>query len=238
MTATIANLIAAYRGQEQLPVLYRPATWVRVLAAAGVPEAVTTALTDDRVSERVTAVSADRSVDRATVRRVLHSTDLGDDTDLLRAFLLVQAWGTGTTGNRTIRHTGRAFGSRDLLLGGLRGSATTLRAAVDASALSGAYAGWRAPGVGRSFFTKWFAFAGYVDGRGWQPLILDDRVLATLNNTLGISTRQLAGSPHWPDRYRAYVEHAHRWADESGVPAERVEWVLFKHNGRPLDATT
>jgi hypothetical protein len=68
-----------------------------------------------------------------------------------------------------------------------------LRAADgDTSPLETAHAAWKVRGVGRSFFTKWFAFAGRVDGRVWQPLILDDRVSATLNRTLDISTLALA----------------------------------------------
>jgi hypothetical protein len=40
-------------------------------------------------------------------------------------------------------------------------------------------------------------------------------------------------------RYRAYVDHLHAWAADPaaeattvGVDAERLEWVLFRHNGK------
>jgi hypothetical protein len=92
------------------------------------------------------------------------------------------------------------------------------------------------PGVRRSFFTKWFAFAGQVAGRDWQPLILDDRVLRTLNHTFGLSTRALAGPRYRGRRYAAYVQHMHRWSralQDEGVhcSTERLEWIFFAHNG-------
>jgi hypothetical protein len=92
--------------------------------------------------------------------------------------------------------------------------------------------------VRQAFFTKWFAFAGRVPNRAWQPLILDSRVYATLNDTLMISTTSLAGSRNKAARYRAYVGALHAWArdlsaDGRTVTAERLEWVLFEHNGKP-----
>jgi hypothetical protein len=86
---------------------------------------------------------------------------------------------------------------------------------------------------------KWFAFAGRTPGREWQPLILDDRVLRTLNDTFGLSTRTLAGSRNWGARYSAYVRHLRTWSRtllDEGVDctAERLEWIFFLHNGGPL----
>jgi hypothetical protein len=105
-------------------------------------------------------------------------------------------------------------------------------------AIEHAHATFRLPGVRQAFFTKWFAFAGRVPNRAWQPLILDSRVYATLNDTLMISTTSLAGSRNKAARYRAYVEAMHAWArdlsaDGRTVTAERLEWVLFEHNGKP-----
>jgi len=116
-------------------------------------------------------------------------------------------------------------------VGALRTSAERLRDADSTVALAEAYAGWRCPGVGPSFFTKWFAYAGRHAGRDWQPLILDDRVYRALNTTLEVRLVDLAGSRSRAARYRAYVEAVHAWSRALDVPAERVEWVLFRDNG-------
>lgn len=73
----------------------------------------------------------------------------------------------------------------------------------------------------------------------WQPLILDSRVYATLNQTLGVDTRSMAGARFRKARYRAYVETIHLWSEDLSragvdIDAERLEWVLFRHNGRAL----
>jgi hypothetical protein len=104
--------------------------------------------------------------------------------------------------------------------------------------LEHAYQAWAVVGVRRSFFTKWFRFAGRRPSRDWQPLILDDRVLKTLNHCLKVSTRQLADSRSWAKRYRAYVEAMHDWArqlsaSDTLVTADRLEWILFSHAGDP-----
>ncbi|MEU5330142.1 8-oxoguanine DNA glycosylase OGG fold protein [Streptomyces parvus] len=69
-------------------------------------------------------------------------------------------------------------------------------------------------GVGRPFFTKWFASA---DDRGDdcdRALILDGRVLRSLN-ALGWSTREAAGRRDWPSRNAAYVSTMHALAGSS-----------------------
>lgn len=98
------------------------------------------------------------------------------------------------------------------------------------------------PGVGQAFFTKWFSFAGHTPTRIWQPLILDSRVYATLNDTLKITTTAMVGSRNRAARYVAYVDHLHQWADfptaeQQANSAERLEWIFFAHNGQPLPPT-
>jgi hypothetical protein len=95
------------------------------------------------------------------------------------------------------------------------------------------------PGIRQAFFTKWFAFAGYLPGRTWQPLILDNRVYRTLNRTLHVSTIDMAKSRRRAARYMSYVDHLHNWAqlitsEGCAVDAERLEWIFFAHNGKPL----
>ncbi|WP_343034278.1 hypothetical protein [Streptomyces sp. Tue 6075] len=65
-------------------------------------------------------------------------------------------------------------------------------------------------GVGRPFFTKWFASADDCD----RALILDGRVLRSLN-ALGWSTREAAGLRDWPSRNAACVSTMHALAGSS-----------------------
>lgn len=90
--------------------------------------------------------------------------------------------------------------------------------------------------VGEAFATKWFAFAGATHGRGWQPLILDSRVRATLHNTLDVWLNQLSDRLSDPDRYVAYLTAMHSWAAQlpQATTASRLEWILFRQNGRPM----
>lgn len=67
-------------------------------------------------------------------------------------------------------------------------------------------------------------------------MILDNRLLATLNHTMGVTTVQMACSRRVADRYGAYVHKLHTWAESLNaegrqVSADRLEWVLFRHNG-------
>jgi hypothetical protein len=102
-----------------------------------------------------------------------------------------------------------------------------------------AHADFSLPGIGQAFFTKWFAFAGYLPDRTWQPLILDSRVYRTLNTTLRVTTIDMAGTRRQAARYMSYVGHMHDWAqlitsNGCAVDAERLEWIFFAHNGEPL----
>ncbi len=226
----LTGLVDAHVNEPQKPVLIRPRSWRSALS--DVEPSVLAVLDDDAVSRPSQKTPGDRLVDRAGVGDLLDRADLADDLALLRAFLAVQAWGAGVTGTRTLRHTARAFAHREQLVSALRTSAERLREADGAVALAEAYDGWRCPGVGPSFFTKWFAYAGRRVGRDWQPLILDDRVYRALNTTLDVRLVDLAGSRSRAARYRAYVEAVHDWARALGAPAERLEWVLFLDNGR------
>ncbi|MEW2160500.1 hypothetical protein AB0950_35310 [Streptomyces sp. NPDC007189] len=107
----------------------------------------------------------------------------------------------------------------------------TTREAVRAGDLSGAYRKFLLKGVGRSFFTKWFAAVDDRDATCQRALILDDRVFRSLN-ALGWSSWKAAGTRHWPTRYATYVSSMHDWASSMGVTAEWLEWLLFHLNGR------
>lgn len=233
----LPRLVSLYDGEVAEPeVRFRPATWERKLADVAGAEVPLRALRDDTCTKVSKRVAGDRVVDRNVVARLSEAVDVGDSDALATAFLLVQVWGAGTSGSRTIGHTRRALTAYEPLLHDLRATATTLRDGADYEALATAHRTWKAEGVGQSFFTKWFSFAGHVAGRSWQPLILDDRVYATLNRTLGVTTRGLAATRSRSAAYEAYVRAMHAWAPLVGADAARLEWIAFVHNGHDLSA--
>lgn len=223
----LRELVHAYDAKEPRPVRYRPASW---------PAGPTSAWLEDetrhvRLAER--GEPGDRLIDAGSLRTVCSRLDESSDSELLAAFGLVMAWGSGTSAPRSYRNLAAATADKRLV--------PTLRETLslcrhnDAGRLEQAYRSWQVAGVGRSYFTKWFAFAGRAEARPWQPLILDDRVLQTMNITLGVTTRELAGTRRLAKRYRAYVEALHSWSAELGGRAtpERLEWIMFCHNGEP-----
>lgn len=185
--------------------------------------------------EWTTALGPGRNAtDRPRVSAAVRSADFDDDDELLSAWLLVQAWGNGLRSHHGRGNTAAALGHREQLLANLRTTASLLRESSSTESTAAAYRAWRTGiGINESFFTKWFAFAGVRAGRAWQPLILDQRVWRTLNKTLALSMREAAGTTSQWVVYQTYVETVHDWAGDPEV-AQRLEWVLFKHNGLPL----
>ena len=166
LPTNLAWLVQRYDGQSQQPVSFITGSWLRALAAW--PDEATV-LGDARwthVSDR----AARRQVDRSDLVRLLGSTDLDDGLAVRRAFVLVMAWGSGTSNTRSYRNVPTALAAADcadqLVHAARRCRASDLEQAFDMFTLAG---------VGRSFFTKWFAFAGRVPDGDWQPLILDRR---------------------------------------------------------------
>ena len=69
--------------------------------------------------------------------------------------------------------------------------------------LARVHATFALPGVQQAFFTKWLQASRDTSGsRAWQPLILDSRVYATLNETLPVTTTSIAGSHNRAARSR------------------------------------
>jgi hypothetical protein len=224
--AGLRDLVRMYEGSQQPSVTYIVDSWKRSLANS--PDAAF--LEDDRWTQASSSPGR-RTVSRAVLARMMVAVRMSDDAAIRQAFVLVVAWGSGTSNTRSYRYARNA-------LAWPRCTKQLVRAATACRSgdLSLAYTAFSLPGVGRSFFTKWFAFAGRTAGRDWQPLILDDRVLRTLNNTFGLPTTALAGSRFWARRYAAYVQHMHSWSrtlHDQGVlcSAERLEWIFFMHNG-------
>lgn len=230
MPPSLPSLVAAYDGKDQGPVAYIVASWQTALA--GRPEEASI-LVDDRWT-RPAKASGRRLVGRDDLLRLIAVTDLADPPGVRKAFVLMMAWGSGVKNTRSYRNTALALGDQDCAE-----ILTTTARLCREGRLDEAYRGFSLPGVGRSFYTKWFAFAGRTEDRPWQPLILDDRVFRTLNDTLRISTVGLAGTLCRDRRYCAYIEHLHLWSNslhEAGIQcsAERLEWILFAHNGAAL----
>jgi hypothetical protein len=240
MPSGLRTLVNAYEGAAQRDVAFRVPSWKKALA--DLPTNATALLTDERYSHSAHR-STDRLIGRAGLLSACDEMDLANEGDVVRTFVLVMAWGSGLTGSRALRNTARALGDTPSAHKMLGDAALRLRSAKSFTdgALEQAHHDFGLPGVGQAFFTKWFTFAGHVPGRTWQPLILDSRVYATLNRTLGVDTTSMAGSRLRKARYRAYVETMHSWSDDlsrSGLDAapERLEWVLFENNGKLLQA--
>jgi hypothetical protein len=234
----LSALLSAYQNCEQGPVRYRPSSWNAALC--GVSRSPTTLLADTAFTVETSCErfrpKGDRDVTRDGVVRACKQMRLDDDVEVIRAFVLVMAWGSGTTNNRSLRNTATALADAGHAATVLRESASQLRSVGEFHDVIDIHRGFHLPGVGEPFFTKWFAFAGRSPGRDWQPLILDSRVRATLNTTLGVRLNQLAPRRNDPYRYVAYLEAIHEWSAQSQGPMtpERLEWILFHWNGKPI----
>lgn len=239
----LPRLVRLYKDKNQAAVRFRVPSWQRALASCS--GNVTSLLTDDRYTTPCSSQPyrrlGDRTTTRPNVRAACLAMDLNNQDQVLQTFVLVMAWGSGTTGSRALRNTARALSDPDAAYAVLAGSARRLRAARSLSeSLQQAHRDFKLLGVRRAFFTKWFSYAGCVPRREWNPLILDSRVLKTLNRTLHVTTRMMAGRDRkWAVRCAAYVEHLHGWASDlttTGCPVdgERLEWIMFEHNGEPL----
>lgn len=215
----LRRLIDANARRSQAAVRFRPNTWRPWLEPFGAGHIL------DIGKESTSGRRGDRELGRDDVTAL--RSHVGDDpTDLRDLFVAVMIWGSGTTNGRGPRYTSAAL-SDTRLADVLRDT----RASVRSGNLEAAYTRFALNGVGRSFFTKWFAA---VDDRGRdadRALILDVRVFRSLN-ALGWSSREAAGVSHWPTRYAVYVSTMHAWARELGVTAEWLEWLLFDRNGR------
>ncbi|GHH03949.1 hypothetical protein [Streptomyces rubradiris] len=223
MEEQLRKLVARYGDCEQQPVRFRPGTWRPRLEQHGATHVL------DAGVECAGGTSGDRLISRGDLARLRDRVD--DDPESLRdLFVAVMIWGSGTTNGRGPRYTEAALSdpNRTAVL-------RTTREAVRAGDLKGAYAKFALKGVGRSFFTKWFAAVDDREAPCERALILDDRVFRSLN-ALGWTSWKAAGTRHWPTRYATYVSTMHDWAASTGVTADWLEWLLFHLNGH-VDAT-
>jgi hypothetical protein len=238
--AKLPILVDQYSGKTAQPVRFRLPSWEAALAdVPGRPTRLLSdpALTTEPASPRFRALG-DRLVTRNAVVDACSSMNLSDDEAVISTFVLVMAWGSGTSNSRSLRNTRTAL--QDVTAAGtaLRESATAIRAIdhLDDPAIVDVHRRFSLPGVGEAFFTKWFAFAGFAPERNWQPLILDSRVRATLHKSLDVWLNQLTETHNDSERYVAYLTVMHRWPLDLPQPtnAAQLEWIMFTHNGRPV----
>ncbi|MBJ7385778.1 MAG: hypothetical protein JHC55_14955 [Mycolicibacterium sp.] len=238
--ASLEALVGLYQAKEQGGVRYRLPSWTKALD--GVPGDPLRLLADSGVtaesSNKTYAARGDRVATREAVTTACAETDLDDDAAVIAAFVLVMAWGSGTSNGRSLRNTRNALSDPAAAADELRAAALTLRSTpdIDDAGVLEAHRRFSLSGVGEPFFTKWFAFAGVVPDRDWQPLILDSRVRATLNKTLDVWLNKLSDVRRDPERYVAYLTALHRWPEQLPMPVtpERLEWILFTHAGKPV----
>lgn len=240
LPARLPALIELYAGKSPPSVRFRLPSWETALA--GIPGQPARLLSDpiitsDLNNERSRKLG-DRVVTRDAVISACTSLDMADDGAVVAAFVLVMAWGSGTSNSRSLRNTRTALQDVGAAATALRESAATLRSVqrVDDPAITDAHRRFALGGIGEAFYTKWFAFAGFLPEREWQPLILDSRVRATLHKTLDVWLNRLTDVQNDRQRYVAYLVAMHRWAAQLPQPmtAAQLEWIFFAHNGRPV----
>ncbi len=146
--------------------------------------------------------------------------DTADEANVA-LFVATQMWGSGTTNGRGPRFTHAALTDPRLT-----DTLSATRELARAGELAGAYRAFRLSGVGPSFFTKWLWSSTLDIDPQRRPLILDVRVIESIN-ALGWELRRAAR--RWADRYEAYVDFAHEIAaaTTSVASAEHVEAMLF-----------
>ncbi|WP_205873522.1 8-oxoguanine DNA glycosylase OGG fold protein [Mycobacterium camsae] len=237
---TLPVLVEHYAEASPSPVRFRTPTWEAALDdVQGKPTALLRdpKITTESANERYRTLG-DRVVTSNAIADICSGIDLAEDESVIAAFVLVMAWGSGTTNSRSLRNTRSALDNMKGAVAVLRESATALRGIneIDSAELAVAHRSFVLAGVREPFFTKWFSFAGVKPKRRWQPLILDSRVRNTLHKTLDVWLNDIARERNDPWRYVAYLEALHTWADKLGHPttASRLEWILFQHNGKPI----
>ncbi|MDO3244292.1 hypothetical protein P5V67_04175 [Mycobacteroides abscessus subsp. abscessus] len=238
--ALLPALAERYSDSAPSAVRFRLPSWKAALAE--VPGDPTRLLSDPSMTTDSTADThravGDRVVTREAVINACSAMDLDDDNAVIAAFVLVMAWGSGTSNSRSLRNTRKALVDVSAAVNVLRESAAALRTVeqITDPVIADTHRQFVLSGIGEAFYTKWFAFAGYVPGRQWQPLILDSRVRRTLHNTLDTWLNRLTDVHRDPERYIAYLTAMHQWAAELPQPitAAQLEWIMFAHNGRPI----
>jgi hypothetical protein len=101
-------------------------------------------------------------VARGSIIDACAALNLADDQAVIAAFVLVMAWGSGTSNSRSLRNTKKSLKDLSAAVTALRESAVALRRIENVTdpATIEVHRRFSLPGAGEAFFTKWFAFAG------------------------------------------------------------------------------
>jgi hypothetical protein len=127
----------------------------------------------------------DRYVDRRELQRLaVEANESGKVYDLVRLWVAVMIWGSGTSNGRGPWRTAQGLTSRELCPV-LQMSVRDLGNPYSFDNFAGAYGDFRLTGSGESFFTKWFWAVSLCNPRPTaRPLILDVRVRHVLKQVL------------------------------------------------------
>jgi hypothetical protein len=221
-TGAPQRLVELVQSGERIPdaskrVTIYPATWARWIR----PEDTEGLGWFDPTQQQV-------AVERRDLVALAQAVDADDPITLRRLFVATMMWGSGPWNGRGPRYTAQALKDPQLA-GALRES----RNSILHNQPEDAYARFKIDGVGPSFFTKWFWAASLGSSLEVTPLVLDERVWASLS-ALGWNSVQAAGSRLRKRRYRAYLDTCATWAADKpelfGGP-EDVENVLFQWAG-------
>jgi|GEM_PF-1628972 hypothetical protein len=199
-----------------------PATWVKWIR----PEDTPGVRWFDPTQPKVT-------IERQDLVTLAGAIDTDDPVALRGLFAATMMWGSGPWNGRGPRYTAQALADHRL--------ADTLRDtrySVLHNEPEDAYARFKVNGIGPSFFTKWFWAAGLGSRLEVKPLVLDERVWASLSALGWNSVVAAGGSRLRKRRYRAYLDTCALWAADKpklfGGP-EDVENVLFQWAGGRRD---
>lgn len=134
-------------------------------------------------------------------------------------------WGSGTSNGRGPWRTAQGLKQPDL-----PDVLRTTAQRVAEGDLGAAYTGFKVPGSGEAFFTKWLWATSLGQSDQHRALIFDARVQETLR-------RLMEGAEGWRERrgakgYAGYVSLLHSAARElkptfGGIDPERLEWLMF-----------
>lgn len=142
-------------------------------------------------------------------------------SSIRQLFIATMLWGYGTVGYGPWRmaHITKDIDQLDQVL------MTTLRH-IKYGELRAAYntiQDAHIPFLGQSYFTKFLYFAGLGCGINRYPLILDMRILQSLNTLLG--ARLFSNGT--ADDYLNYLLTLHEWAEIIDCRADSIEYLLF-----------
>lgn len=172
MVERLRPLVDLHRERRPPAVRFRPETWRPWLEPRQATHVLNLGIEDpsglhgDRIGDRM--ISRE---DLAALRKLA-----GDSPEGLRDLLAAMIWGSGTTNGRGPRYTAAALSDPRL-----PHVLETTRRSVRTGDLSGAYRQFKLAGVRRSFLTKWLAAVDDREVTCDRSLILDDRVLQSLN---------------------------------------------------------